>query len=216
MLRANCSPSPALLPPRSRCHWTSVVTEPFRCQFLYRVRVPSVPASRSFVSLHHSLLVCACARLLSPLMISDLCSGQTHSCTPTRNWIRAQATVSVACLQSARGIPVCSVRAALLPQTPCLFFLRQTEFAYNMVCDRWHLRRAYKRAKAARNGQTPTEPCAVCARPLTQPPHPACRWRRIRKDAQRVVRMSIRCRRWCMHRTDLGAANVHGMGAFAR
>ena len=63
---------------RSRCHWTSVVTEPFRCQFLYRVRVPSVPASRSFVSLHHSLLVCACARLLSPLMISDLCSGQTH------------------------------------------------------------------------------------------------------------------------------------------
>ena len=79
VLRANCSPSPALLPPRSRCHWTSVVTEPFRCQLLYRVRVPSVPASRSFVSLHHSLLVCACARLLSPLMISDLCSEQTHS-----------------------------------------------------------------------------------------------------------------------------------------
>ena len=126
MLRANCSPSPALLPPRSRCHWTSVVTEPFRCQFLYRVRVPSVPASRSFVSLRHSLLVCACARLLSPLMILDLCSGQMHSCTPTRNWIRAQATVSVACLQSARGIPVCSVRAALLPKTPCpsFFFFR--------------------------------------------------------------------------------------------
>ena len=130
--RANRSPSPALLPPRSRCLWTSVVTEPFRCQFLYRVRVPSVPASRSFVSLHHSLLVCACARLLSPLMISDLCSGQMHSCTPTRNWIRAQATVSVACVQSARGIPVSSVRAALLPKTPSLVSFTGAQVCYTV------------------------------------------------------------------------------------
>ena len=116
---ANWSPSSALLPLRSHCLWTSGAIEPFCCQFLHRVRVFSVPASRLFNLPHHSLAVYACARLLSPPMISDLCSGQTHSCTPTRNWIRAQATVSVACLQSARGIPVCSVRAALLPKTPC-------------------------------------------------------------------------------------------------
>ena len=50
------------------------------------------------------------------------------SCTPTGNWIRAKATASVVCRQSARRIPVDSVRAALLPQTPMSnqFFSKST------------------------------------------------------------------------------------------
>ena len=76
---ANRSPSPALLPLRSRCLWTSGAIEPFCCQFLHRVRVFSVPASRPFNLPHHSLAVYACACLLSPPMISDLCSERPNN-----------------------------------------------------------------------------------------------------------------------------------------
>ena len=79
---ANRSPSPALLPLRSRCHWTSGAIRSFCSQFLRCFRVFSVPASRSFVSLYHALPVCACARFLSPPVFSDLCSERPNTaCT---------------------------------------------------------------------------------------------------------------------------------------
>ena len=75
---ANRSPTPALLPVRSRFHWISVVTEPFCCQFLRCLRVPAVPVSRFLVLLQRLVPVYAFAGLVSPPMISKLCSEQTH------------------------------------------------------------------------------------------------------------------------------------------